>query len=81
LTLLSAAVVAMTMPDQEAAGEEKQRRYELAQKLFSGEVEMTIEEVALLKRLIAKAYPSPLVAGQAWHLLESSATLAVGKDA
>lgn len=51
-------------------GEEKVRRYDLAMRLRGcDEIELPSEDVALIKDLIAKAFPT-LVCGQAWHMIE-----------
>lgn len=45
-------------------------RWALAKKIHgAGEVALTADETTLLKRLIGKNYP-PLVAGQAWSILD-----------
>ena len=52
------------------SGEDKAARFELALKVFNKvKLELTAEEVALIKKLIAKAF-SPLVVGQCFRLLE-----------
>jgi hypothetical protein len=52
------------------AGDEKVRRYRLARKLFNAsKVELTPEDVVLLKSLIGQIY-GPLVVGQVWDLLD-----------
>lgn len=56
--------------DRNLSGDEKLKRYQLAVKINGGgEVDLTAEEIALLKLLIGRAYP-PLVVGQAYLLLE-----------
>ena len=53
------------------SGEDKVKRFKLAQQIndADGDVEVTAEQVALLKSLIAKGY-TPLVVGQAYEILE-----------
>lgn len=51
------------------AGEEKMRRASLALRIHSGDGEMTVEEIALCKKLVAKAY-APLVVLRAWQALD-----------
>lgn len=61
-----------TFPDEQAlAGEEKFKRYELYQKIKAAPdpVEISAEEVSLLKKLVGKAY-GPLIVGQCWNMLE-----------
>jgi len=61
-----------TFKDEEMlSGEEKMKRYELATKIKTAPdpVDLKVEEVALLKKLIGKAYGA-LIVGQAWKVLE-----------
>lgn len=56
--------------EQNLGGEEKVRRYDLATKIYSmTDPDMTVEDVALIKKLVGKAYTA-LVVGQAWKVLE-----------
>lgn len=51
-------------------GEEKVKRYELAVKIQrEDEPELKIEDIALVKKLVGKAY-APIIVGQAWSMLE-----------
>jgi len=52
-------------------GEDKLKRYLLAQKIHAsnGMIEIQSEEIALIKDLIGKSY-APLIVGQAWEALE-----------
>lgn len=52
-------------------GNEKLKRYTLAKRIFKaeGEVELSVEEAALLKQLVPKGH-TPLVVGQLFELLE-----------
>lgn len=74
LTLKSAAINALMLPYQDELnlkGEEKLKRFTIAQKIQAGgEVELPVEEVAKVKELIGKLY-NPLIVGRAWALLES----------
>ena len=66
------ALVATYQDEQRLSGEDKVKRWELAmriKKLPSGAADLTAEEVALIKSLIAKAY-GPIIVGQAWAMLE-----------
>ena len=59
-------------PDETTlAGEEKVRRYQLAMKIMKAEtkVDISIEDLALTKKQIAKMY-GVLVCAQAWEMLE-----------
>lgn len=53
-------------------GKEKVRRFKLAQKIYGVKepISIEVEDVALMKELVAKVY-STLIVGQAWELLES----------
>jgi len=58
-------------PDETGlSGEDKLLRWRLAQRIDKGgEVELAAENIALIKKLVAKAY-GPLIVGQVWELLE-----------
>lgn len=60
--------------EQDMPTQVKYNRYKLAQRIAGaeGEVELSAEEVSMLKDLIGKAY-APLVVGQAFDLLEGKA--------
>ena len=52
------------------SGEDKIKRYALARKIEDNKkVDLSAEEIALLKKLIAKSY-NPLITGQSWHMLD-----------
>jgi len=57
--------------DERIEGQEKLSRYRLAVKIFNAgdETDLIVEEIALIKKLIAKMF-SVLVTGQAWEYLE-----------
>lgn len=61
----------LTQNEEKLTGEEKYKRYSLSKKIYESdeEVELSIEEVAQLKRLIGDLYP-PLVVGQVFDILE-----------
>ena len=52
-------------------GEKKTERFMLATKIYNGDglVEISDDDVKLLKNLVAKDYP-PLTVGQAWQILD-----------
>ena len=70
ITVAHQCVLALCV-QEEIDGMEKMRRGELAEKIFRAkdEVELTIEEVALVKQLVGK-YLSTLAVMQIWRLLE-----------
>lgn len=59
--------------DETPSGEDKVTRYELAVKIQAadGELEVKAEEVALMKKLVGKAYAT-IIVGQAWKMLEGA---------
>lgn len=60
------------MPDEKRSGKQKAEAYELALRIMAGRtIEISIEEAALIKDRIGKAYGA-LVVGQCWPLLEKS---------
>jgi len=72
ITLKNISVNALLTPaDEKLAGEEKLKRYNLAQKIYASTagIDMTTEEIALVKKLIGEIYP-PLIVGQTWAMLE-----------
>ena len=71
-TIFVNALLADYKDEQNVSGEQKLERYELALRINAyDEVELKVEEAALLKKLVAKAY-TPLVVGQAWKLIETA---------
>jgi len=71
ITLLSVCTDALLAqyPDERLQGTEKARRYRLALRLSEGEVDLKVEDVALLKDLVGKSF-GPLVVGQVWDILD-----------
>ena len=65
------ALLAQYQDEQNLGGEEKLKRWELASKIKNSPdpVEVSAEEVVLIKKLVGKAY-GVLVVGQAWKYLE-----------
>lgn len=72
LTLGKACAVALlgNFPG-ELSGDEKVKRYSLAMDIHKAKnsIDLTVEDVSLIKELIAKVY-SVLVTGQAWQILD-----------
>ncbi|MBA7465156.1 hypothetical protein ES707_00318 [subsurface metagenome] len=56
---------------KEISGEEKAKRYGLAKRIYTGtgSVDLQVEDIALLKKLIGRHYPT-LTSGQAWEILD-----------
>lgn len=71
LCLVALNALLTPIPNETITGSEKAKRYALALKINErpGEVNVTAEELALLKEQIGKVYP-PLVVGRAYDLLE-----------
>lgn len=70
LTLKSISIESLmaAFPDEKISGEEKFKRYQLAQRISDGD-EVSVSEAAKIKDLIGKAY-GPVVVGPAYELLE-----------
>lgn len=65
-----AALLGSYADEQGLSGEEKFRRYQLAERIHAGGMqEVSAEEVSLLKKLIGKNWP-PAVLGPAYEALE-----------
>lgn len=77
-TLQSVCFVALTTPQEDDGSlnaETKMSLYRLAQKIVKGgEVELTAEEIALLKDRIGKVFVHVVVLGRAFELLEADAS-------
>lgn len=64
------ALVAQYQDEQNLSGEEKMKRYTLALKITAtDEFDVTPEELALIRTLVAKMF-GPRVMGPAWTLLD-----------
>jgi len=59
--------------EKDIEGKEKVRRFKLAHKIYGTKepISIEVEDVALIKELVAKIY-STLIVGQVWELLESN---------
>jgi hypothetical protein len=65
-----AIVNALLSPVQNEKGIEKVHKYELARKVYESDtVELTVEDVALIKQRVLDVFP-PLVSGQIVKVLE-----------
>ena len=58
-----------SLPREELTGEQKLKRYNLANKIHAGEQEVLVEDISLIKEMIGKVYTT-LIVGQAYNLLE-----------
>jgi hypothetical protein len=73
LTLREVSLTALLMPHngENPTADQKLKRHKLAMTIHSDDVvNVTAEDVAMLKDLINRAYPSPLVVGSAYAILE-----------
>jgi hypothetical protein len=75
LTLRDIIITALNAPDatlKEGSGKEKLRRFHLAENVWKAEKEITLssEDVVLIKTVIDRTYPSSLIVGQAWEMIE-----------
>lgn len=78
-TLKIAAVNALQQPynDENLDGTEQIARYDLAVKINSNDVvDLTSEEITLVKRLINKMYKSPVIVAPSWKILDSDMKMA-----
>ena len=68
-----AALLAQFEDEKNLSGEEKLKRWELAVtiKNSSDPAELKAEEIALIKKLIGKAYAA-IIVGQTWKFLEGN---------
>jgi len=62
------ALMAILPDEKNIGGEEKLKRYLLAQKIQGGNLEVTPEEVTMIKQLVGKVYGTAVV-GPAFKLL------------
>jgi len=72
-TLKMAVVNALLAPQKEEdTGINKIKKYELAKMIYNseGETDITVEDVALIKKAVEKAFPSPMIVGQVNEMLE-----------
>lgn len=68
------ALLAVTEEDRALTGSDKAGRFALALKLQgAGEVDVSVDEVALIKRLTGQIF-GPLVVGRCWALLDPKAS-------
>lgn len=72
-TIACNALLAAFEDERNLSGEDKVKRFKLACRIQGADlpVEMTPEEAALIKKLVAKLY-GPLVTGQVWELIDGA---------
>ena len=64
------SLMSLLEEEKNLSGEEKLKRYELALKIKDGGIiDISVEDIALVKKLIGKMF-TPLIVGQAWKNLE-----------
>lgn len=71
-TVKLALVNALLAPQQKTeTGTDKIKKYELAKRIYAGgDVELSIDEVALCKKVVEDVFPAPLIVGQVVEILE-----------
>jgi len=72
-TIKMAVVNALLAPQKEEdTGINKIKKYELAKMIYNseGETDITAEDIALIKKTVEKAFPSPMIVGQVNEMLE-----------
>ncbi len=74
LTLRTVCTEALVVPE-EVSGTEHLRRFQLAQQVHGAEktMDMSAEQMSLLKKLITRRYTTPLIVGQALDMLDPPA--------
>ena len=73
LKLKNVAVRAVGAPAKEISEEEKIKRLNLSRKIFKGgDVDLTTDECALIKKCIHIMYESPLIYAEAHEMIEGS---------
>lgn len=73
MMLRDVIINAILMPDKDDDEKKKWEKYEIYKKLrdaTSEEIDFSVEEVALIKKLIGKYQPQ-LIMGQCWEMLEN----------
>lgn len=70
------ALMAIFKDEENLSGEDKLKRYDLGMIIHSanGAVDLRVEDVALLKKLVGKGY-APIIVGQVWNLLDKKETV------
>ena len=68
-TIAINALMATYTDEQNLSGEDKLKRWKMGQRIANDEEDFSIEDIALLKKLIGKAY-STIIVGQAYEMLE-----------
>lgn len=70
-TVAVASLLSSHPDDAKVSGEEKYQRYDLARRIYkAAQVDLTVEEVAKIKQLIARQF-TPAVIGSAYDLIEN----------
>lgn len=74
ITLGDVCINALLAPTQEKIdGKEKLNRWRHARRIEKGgKMTFNVDTIAKLKKLINAAYPSPIIVGQAWIMLDSA---------
>jgi hypothetical protein len=67
----SNALLASFPDEKDVSGETKAKRFKIAMKAQEGQVDVSVEDVAEIKKLVGKAY-GPLVVGRVYDILEGA---------
>lgn len=75
LGLIACNALTAVIPGEALTGPEKIERVDLARRIFlnsngADETQVSVEEVALLKRVINAAYAAPILVAAAWGALD-----------
>ena len=72
LKLVSVRSLMFTQKGEDISGEDKLKRDDLASKIYDSEeaLELTSEQITLIKNQINKTYTYPRVVSQSWRLLD-----------
>lgn len=72
LTVALTAIQGIYEDEKNLPPTDKIARFNLATRIYQTPLcEVSAEEVSMLKTLINKAYPSPLIVAQAWQILDA----------
>lgn len=72
VTLKIAAIRALLSPQEKISEEEKIKRFNLSRRVYAGgEIDLTTDECALIKKCIHAVFDSPLIYAEADEMIEN----------
>lgn len=73
LKLSHIMIEALLRPDEKASGMDKMHRFDFAQKVYKAEgiMEISAEDIVMLKVLINARFSEPLIVGQVFSILDT----------